>query len=60
MSKGNKKQNIPKPSELLGKSTPEEETPDEAQVVAEAKEKTPEPKEAPSLEDIVNNLPEEM
>lgn len=60
MSKGNKKQNIPKPSELLGKSTPEEETPDEAQVVAEAKEETPELKEAPSLEDIVNNLPEEI
>ena len=46
MPKGNKKQNIPKSSELLGKSTPEEET--------------PEPKETLSLEDIVNNLLEEM
>lgn len=59
MSK-NKNRKTPRPSELLGKSTPEEETPDETQVVAEAKEEAPEPKEAPSLEDIVNNLPEEM
>ena len=58
MSKKSKNRKTPRPSELLGKSTPEEETPDETQVAA--KEETPEPKEAPSLEDIVNNLPEEM